>query len=78
LDEYILQLSRIPTLLKNVKEDSTVIRWCAAYALTEIVKNNPKTRKQLIPLFEEISKTEQNNGVKNVYQKVLKLLDKGG
>jgi len=78
LGEYILQLSRIPTLLKNVKEDSTVIRWCAAYALTEIVKNNPKTRKQLIPLFEEISKTEQNNGVKNVYQKVLKLLDKGG
>ena len=78
MGEYILQLSRIPTLLKNVKEDSTVIRWCAAYALTEIVKNNPKTRKQLIPLFEEISKTEQNNGVKNVYQKVLKLLDKGG
>lgn len=68
----------IPKLLKNVKEDSTVIRWCAAYALTEIVKNNPKTRKQLIPLFEEISKTEQNNGVQNVYQKVLKLLDKGG
>jgi hypothetical protein len=67
----------IPKLLKNVKEDSTVIRWCAAYALTEIVKNNPKTRKQLIPLFEEISKTKQNNGVKNVYQKVLKLLDKG-
>ena len=78
MDEYILQLSRIPKLLKKVKEDSTVIRWCAAYALTEIVKNNPKTRKQLIPLFEEISKTEQNNGVKNVYQKVLKLLDKGG
>jgi hypothetical protein len=78
LGEYILQLSRIPTLLKNVKEDSTVIRWCAAYALTEIVKNNPKTRKQLIPLFEEISKTEQNNGVQNVHQKVLKLLDKGG
>jgi len=41
----------IPELLKNVKEDSTVIRWCAAYAL---------------------------NGVQNVYQKVLKLLDKGG
>jgi hypothetical protein len=78
LGKYILQLSKIPKLLKNVKEDSTVIRWCAAYALTEIVKNNPKTRKQLIPLFEEISKTEQNNGVKNVYQKVLKLLDKGG
>jgi hypothetical protein len=69
LGKYILQLSKIPKLLKNVKEDSTVIRWCAAYALTEIVKNNPKTRKQLIPLFEEISKTEQNNGVQNVYQK---------
>lgn len=26
----------IPELLKNVKEDSTVIRWCAAYALNGV------------------------------------------
>jgi hypothetical protein len=47
LGKYILQLSKIPKLLKNVKEDSTVIKWCAAYALMEIVKNNPKQENNL-------------------------------
>ena len=69
----------IPYLLKNTTDDkvnTTVIKWCAAYALSEIAKNNPKARIQLIPIFEKIIKTEQNNGVKNVYVKVLKAIEK--
>lgn len=69
----------IPYLLKNTtdnKINTTVIKWCAAYALTEIAKNNPKTRKQLIPIFEKIIKGEKNNGVKNVYVKVSKFMKK--
>ena len=67
----------IPALLKNTTDDklnTTVIKWCAAYALAEIVKNNPKTRTQLLPIFEELIKSEQNNGVKNVYAKALKAI----
>jgi len=69
----------IPYLLKNTTDDkinTTVIKWCAAYGLSEIAKNNPKTRKQLLPVFEKIIKSEKNNGVKNVYLKALKAINK--
>jgi len=69
----------IPNLLKNTIDDkinTTVIKWCAAFGLAEIAKNNPKTRKQLVPIFEKIIKSEKNNGVKNVYVKALKAIEK--
>ena len=69
----------IPNLLKNTIDDkinTTVIKWCAALGLAEIAKNNPKTRKQLVPIFEKIIKSEKNNGVKNVYVKALKAIEK--
>lgn len=67
----------IPYLLKNTddnKINTTVIRWCAAYGLAEIAKNNPKTRDQLLPIFLKIIERETNSGVKNVYGKALKTL----
>jgi hypothetical protein len=64
----------VPNLLINTKDKSTVVRWCAAFALTEIAKNNPKIQKKLIPKFSEIIKKEGNNGVKNVYLKTLNVL----
>jgi len=70
----------VPYLLKNTTDDeinTTVIKWCAAFALGEIVKYNPNTRKQLIPIFEKLIKSEKNNGVKNVYAKALKAIEKG-
>jgi hypothetical protein len=69
----------IPNLLKNTSDDkfnTTVIRWCAAFALSEIAKYDPESRKQLLPVFDNIIKTEQNNGVKNVYVKALKVIEK--
>ncbi|MBN2230045.1 MAG: hypothetical protein JW779_10705 [Candidatus Thorarchaeota archaeon] len=62
----------IPKLLGNTADESTVIRWCAAYALTEIALYNPTTHKQLIPLFQQFIENEQNNGVRNVYTKAMK------
>jgi len=67
----------IPNLLTNTTENkinTTVVKWCAAYALTEIAKNNPTTREQLLPIFLKITKTESNIGVKNVYAKALKIM----
>ena len=66
----------IPNLLINTKDKSTVVRWCSAFALTEIAKHNPKLQKDLALKFNVILKTEQNNGVKNVYLKALKTLEK--
>jgi hypothetical protein len=66
----------VPKLFLNAKESGTVIRWSAAFALTEIAKNNPKLRKELVPKFNEIAEEENNSGVKNVYVKALKILEK--
>jgi hypothetical protein len=61
-------------LLQNTKDESTVVRWCAGYALSEIAKYNSKRQKELISIFSEIVKKEKNNGVKNLYLKTLKIL----
>jgi hypothetical protein len=49
---------------------------CAAFALSEIIKNNPSVREELVPKIEGIVKSEKNNGVKNVYLKALKTISK--
>jgi len=70
----------IPDLLKNTAENkinTTVIRWCAAYALAEIAKYNPQARAKLLPIFMGMIKNEKNNGVKNVYLKALAAFEKG-
>lgn len=78
--EYPDQAAKaIPNLLKNTTADkinTTVIRWCAAYALGEIAKHNPDTRTQLLPLFEQFIESEENSGVRNVYIKALKTIRK--
>ena len=67
----------IPFLLKNTpenKDNSTVIRWCAAYALSEIAKASGD--KNLLTKIKNISEKETNNGVKNVYLKAIKQIEK--
>jgi len=69
----------IDYLLKNTTDDkinTTVIKWCAAYALSEIAKYHSEARKRLLPSFEKIIETEKNNGVKNVYVKAIKAINK--
>lgn len=66
----------IPHLFQNTKDKSTVVRWCAAFGLTEIAKHNSKMAKELTPKFKAIIKKEENNGVKNVYLKALKAIEK--
>lgn len=66
----------IPKLFANLKDKSTVVRWCAAFALTEIAKYSSKKQKELVAKFQNLIKTEQNNGVKNVYIKAIKEIEK--
>jgi hypothetical protein len=67
----------VPNLLKNTienKDNTTVIRWCAAYGLSEIAKSTKN--KGLIKKIEDVAKKEKNNGVKNVYLNALKEIRK--
>ena len=66
----------VPNLLVNTKDEATVTRWCAAFALSEIAKYNVKLQKGLVSRISEIVKKEKNSGVKNVYLKALKAIDK--
>ena len=64
----------IPLLLKNTidsKKNTTVVRWCAAYGITGIYKNNKKVRKDLRKEIEDILRKETNNGVRKVYLNVI-------
>lgn len=73
--KYPLEAEKaIPNLLLNTKNKSIVVRWCAAYALTEIVKYNIEARNKFTPKLEEIANSEQNKGVRNVYFKTWKVI----
>ena len=63
-------------LLLNTNDDETVVKWSAAFALTEMAKNSPKARKILVPKFHAIMNRETNSGVKNVYVKTLRYLER--
>ena len=67
-------VAAIPKLLENTKDESTVVRWCAAYALSEIIKSNEEIRDELVPRIEEMLNREKNTGVRNVYLKVMKTI----
>ena len=62
----------IPKLLINTKDESTVVKWCAAFAISEIAKYNTSTQSMLLPKMQHIAESEKNNGVKNVYLKAIK------
>ena len=65
----------IPLLLINTQDKSTVVRWCAAYALTRIMIHNLGKRDALIEQINHIVSDEKNNGVRNVYLNAIKRLE---
>jgi HEAT repeat protein len=66
----------VPALLKNTTDEGTVVRWSAAFALGAILKYNEKQRKALLEKIAAILKKEENNGVRNVYLKAVKAVEK--
>jgi hypothetical protein len=64
----------VAKLLRNTKDEGTVVRWSAAYALCEMAKNCPQLRGRLIVQMTGIVERETQSGVRNVYLKGLKAL----
>ena len=62
----------IPKLLINTQDEGTVVRWCAAFAISEIAKNNVASQGLLKVKMQELIAAEKNNGVRNVYLKSLR------
>ena len=66
----------IPYLILNTGDKSTVVRWFAAYALSNIAVYNLDKREELMEKIHSIIVEEKNNGVKKVYLKALKQIEK--
>lgn len=66
----------IPPLLENATHSGTVVRWAAAYALSEILKLKTNRYTELLPQIEVLSEKEADNGVKKKYLAALKKVKK--
>lgn len=62
----------IPNLLQNAQNKGTVVRWAAAFALSEILILNTAHNQDLLPQIELLFEREENNGVKKKYAAALK------
>lgn len=62
----------LPTLLTNTEHEGTVVRWSAAYALGEILKQGTNLNAGLLPLVEAIIAREEKNSIRKIYQDAMK------
>lgn len=68
--------SAIRKLLDNTDDESTVVRWSSAYALSRIILTEKYISSDLVNRVENICEKEEDNGVKNQYLKSLKKIAK--
>ena len=62
----------IRNLLKNTKDESTVVRWGSAYALGRIILISQYANSVLFDKLVDLAENEIENGVKNQYLSGLK------
>jgi len=52
--------------LENTDDKGTVVRWIAAFTLTEIAKSSKDVRKRLVTEFKKMPEREDKSGVGNI------------
>jgi len=62
----------IPLLMQNAKNDGTVVRWSAAYALGRIVATPKYANSDLFDKVTKLAESETENGIKKQYLAGLK------
>lgn len=66
----------IKGLLNNTEYDGTVVRWSAAFALSQILILKTKRNKDLLPAIESICQQEEKNSIKKIYVDAMKKVKK--
>ncbi len=61
----------IENLLLNTNHDGTVVRWSAAYAISEIYKLKSAHNKKLLPIINKMIEIEPKESIKKIYKKAL-------
>ena len=64
----------IKNLLDNSEHEGTVVRWSAAFALSEILKLKTKHNKTLLPAIEAICKREEKNSIRKLYLDAVRIV----
>lgn len=67
----------IKLLLLNTKHEGTVVRWSAAFALTQILKLKTHHNTYLLNELTQICELEEKDSIKKIYLKGFKELGKG-
>lgn len=62
----------VESLLVNTKDDSTVVRWSAAYALTQIFGLPPYANDSFRNQLLSIQQSEEKESIRKMYAKALK------
>lgn len=62
----------VTNLLVNTEHTGTVVRWSAAFALSQIVLLKSAINKSLVPALENICEQEEKNSIKKIYQAAFK------
>lgn len=62
----------VANLLTNSESNGTVVRWSAAFALSQIVKLRTKRNRDLVPAVAAIVRREKDNAIRKIYLAVLK------
>ena len=62
----------VKNLLDNTESDGTVVRWSAAFALSQILKLKSNINDDLLPAVEAIIAREEKNSIKKIYLEALK------
>ncbi|MCA6363956.1 MAG: hypothetical protein IM638_13030 [Bacteroidetes bacterium] len=57
----------IAALLGNTTHTGTVVRWSAAFALSEILKLGTPHQKSLRPALEQVCEKEEKNSIRKIY-----------
>ena len=66
--------SAVPALLRNARHEGTVVRWSAAFALTQLALGDTVLGRELLPQLTELAHREAGGGIRKMYEKALKRL----
>lgn len=66
----------VKNLLTNTAHPGTVVRWSAAFALSQIIKLKTAMNKNLTPAVKMIIEKEEKNSIKKIYLDALKKAEK--
>jgi len=66
----------VKNLLANTEHSGTVVRWSAAFALSQIVLLRSPVNAELVPALEAIAAREEKNSIRKIYMEALKKISK--